>query len=285
VDPIVARKTWRTAEPVHGIVYFAPERDEAYDALGLRREQSYFVSRAAAMGAVTPDVVVATFFNFHPDFVRAAMRDAWEITTPPAVLDARLAVVDGALTRLLGRDAVTSVEMRRAAELARSAAERACERPEGRPLFAGHATLPWPDDGSPHLVLWHAQTLLREFRGDAHIAAMTVEGITGCEALVIHGATGDVASGVLRSSRNWPRDEWDACVDGLRARGLVDGDGALTEAGRTHRQWVEDRTDAQSLFAYEAIGEDGCDELRRLTRPYSQAIVGGGEFGFRDPSA
>lgn len=285
MDPIVARKTWRTAEPVHGIVYFAPERDDAYDALGLRRDQSYFVSRAAAMGAVTPDVVVATFFNFHPAFVRGAMHDAWDITTPAAVLDARLAVVDRSLTRLLGRDAIGSADMRRAAALAREAAERACQRPEGRPLFAGHATLPWPSDDAPHLVLWHAQTLLREFRGDAHIAAMTIEGISGCEALVIHGATGDVASGVLRSSRNWPKDEWNACVEGLRARGLVDADGALTEAGRAHRQWVEDRTDEQSVFAYEGIGDDGCDELRRLTRPYSQAIVGGGEFGFRDPSA
>ncbi|MEN3271540.1 MAG: hypothetical protein V7636_301, partial [Actinomycetota bacterium] len=61
-------------------------------------------------------------------------------------------------------DAIESPELIEAAELARRAAEVACERPEGRPLFAGHASLPWPEE--PHLVLWHAQTLLREFRGD-----------------------------------------------------------------------------------------------------------------------
>jgi len=283
VDPIIARKTWRTAEPVHGIVYFAAERDEAYDALGLRRDQGYFVSRAAAMGAVPTEVVIATFFNFCPPFVRGAMHDAWDITTPAAAIEARLAVVDRALTRILGREVIGSPEVARAAELARAAAERATECPEGRPLFAGHAALAWPDADAPHLVLWHAQTLLREFRGDAHIAAMTAEGVSGCEALVIHGATGEVAPAVLRSSRNWPADDWDACVDGLRTRGWITEDGMLTEAGRTHRQWVEDRTDLQSVYAYEGIGEDGCEQLRSLVRPLSQAIVAGGELGFRDP--
>lgn len=281
MDPIVARKTWRTTEPVHGIVYFASERNEAYDQLGLRREQGYFVSRSAAMGAVTPEVVIATFFNFHPSFVRGAMHDAWEITTPSAALDARHAVVDTALTRILGHDAIDSDQMRHAADLARHAALRASERPEGRPLFAGHAALAWPDEATPHVVLWHALTLLREFRGDAHIAAMAVEGLSGCEALIIHGATGDVPPGVLRSSRNWPKDEWNACAERLRSRGLIDNEGVLTDAGWTHRRWVEARTDEQSVVAYEAIGEDGCETLRSLVRPYSQAIVAGGELGFR----
>ena len=39
VDPVVARKTWRTLEPIHGIVYFAPEREEAFESLGLRSDQ------------------------------------------------------------------------------------------------------------------------------------------------------------------------------------------------------------------------------------------------------
>src|SRR2546426_636027 len=86
--------------------------------------------------------------------------------------------------------------VREGAELARDAARRACEAIEGRALFAGHASLPWPDDD--HLVLWHALTLLREFRGDGHVAALTVAGLTGCEALVVHGATGEVPASVLK---------------------------------------------------------------------------------------
>lgn len=276
MEPIIARKTWRTVEPLHGAVYFATERDELYGALGLRPESGYFVSRAAPMGAVPAEVVIATFFNFNPAFVRRAMDGVWETTTPQAAVEARFAVVDRMLRRLLGEDALRSTELRQAAELARRAAMRATERPEGRPLFAGHAALAWPDEKQPHLVLWHSQSLLREFRGDAHIAAMTAEGVTGCEALVLHAATGEVPAEVLRASRSWPRDDWAACVDGLHSRGWLDADGAFTEAGRAHRAWVEDRTDALSVYPYEALGDGSCAELRRLARPWSRAVVAGG---------
>jgi hypothetical protein len=85
----------------------------------------------------------------------------------------------------------------------------------------------------------------------------------------------------LRSSRQWPKDEWAAGEERLRARGWLDAEGGLTEAGRTHRQWVEDRTDVLAAPAYDAIGEDGCERLRTLCRPMSKAIVEGGAFGFR----
>ena len=279
MDPIVARKTWRTVEPLHGIVYFATERDEAYDALGLRREQGYFVSRSAAMGAVTPEVVIATFFNFHPGLVRRAMADGWTTATPETVTAARLDAVDTSLRRAFGSELLASGELRRAAELTRRAALVACAHPEGRPLFAGHASLPWPVE--PHLVLWHAQTLLREFRGDAHVAALTAEGLSGIEALVIHAATGEIPAEILRTTRAWSEDEWNAAVDGLRSRGLVEAgdDLTLTDEGRRHRQWVEDRTDANSVVAYEPLGEDGCERLRSIARPFSKAIVESGALG------
>jgi hypothetical protein len=277
MDAVVARKTWRTLEPIHGLIYFAPEAVEAYEAIGITRDPGgYFASRAAAMGPVPAEVVIATFFNFFPDFVRRSIPWAWSVASPEQILEARLAAAGKALRARLG-DAADGVEVEEAATWARRAAEAACERPEGRPLFAGHASLSWPEE--PLLVLWHAITLLREFRGDGHIAAMTVEGVTGLEALIIHGATGDVPPATLRSSRSWPKDQWAAGEDGLRSRGWLDADGALTEAGRTHRQWVEDRTDALAVPAFEPIGEDGCDRLRTLCRPLSRAIVEGGTFG------
>ena len=66
--------------------------------------------------------------------------------------------------------------------------------------LAGHASLPWPDD--PLLQLWHAQTLLREFRGDIHIAAMTADGIDGCEALVCHAASEEIEADFRRQAVN-----------------------------------------------------------------------------------
>src|SRR5207248_7963160 len=97
------------------------------------------------------------------------------------------------------------------------------------------------------------------------------------EALVMHGASGEVAPAALQSSRAWPDDDWAAAVERLHARGWVTADGtAFTDEGRQHRQWVEDRTDALSADAYEPLGEDGCSRLRQLARPFSRAVVEGG---------
>lgn len=280
LDPTIARKTWRTLEPIHALIYFAPEAAEAYEAIGLPPAMGgYFASRAAALGAVPAEVVIATFFNFHPGFVRETIPSAWAIAAPDVVLGARLVAADKALRARLGDEAASSPEVGEAAVLARRAAESAMQWPEGRPLFAGHAARPWPDD--PLLVLWHAQTLLREFRGDGHIAAMTVEGVSGLDALILHGATGEVPPATLRSTRRWPRDEWAAGEERLRSRGWLDAAGALTGAGRAHRRWVEDRTDALAAPAYAVLGEEGCERLRTLGRPFAKKIVEAGAFGFR----
>ena len=274
MDSIIARKTWRTAEPIHGMIYFVPEGPEQYAKLGISEGQAgYFASRSAPMGAASAELVIATFFNFNPDYVRAVIPSVWQTVRPADMISARFAAADAALRRLLG-PAVSSDEMVAASRLARSAALSACDRLEGRPLFAAHANLDWPDD--PHLVLWHAQTLLREFRGDGHISALVADDMSGIEALIMHGGTGAVGADVLQSTRNWSDDAWTAAVDRLIDRGLLDPDGTISELGVERRQRVEDLTDQLALAPYESIGEDGCDELRQLTRPFSRAIVAGG---------
>src|SRR4051794_3277265 len=254
MDPQIARKAWRTLEPIHGFVYFSPDAEPAYVAAGLKPgRMGYFASRSAPMGAVAAEVVIATFFNFEHGLVRSVIPEAWDRSTPERVLAARLHIADVGLRRMLG-DACESPELAEAAELARTAAEAACGHPEGRPLFAGHASLPWPSE--PHLVLWHAQTLLREFRGDAHVAALTLHGLTGLEALVCHAASGDVPADVLRTTRAYSEAQWAAGVAGLVARGLVEPDGSFTAEGRRDRDEIERLTDERSVAPYEAIGED-----------------------------
>jgi hypothetical protein len=280
VSPVVARKTWRTLEPIHGFIYFAPEAVDAYAALGVTGRSGYFASRSAAMGAVPAEVVIATFFNFEPGLVRHAMDRVWGIATSAAVLDARLSAAGAMLRRTIG-DLASTRDVEEAAGLARAAAEEASLHLSGKPLFAAHATLPWPDD--PLLVLWHAQSLLREFRGDIHIAALCAQGLDGCEALVTHAASGDIASGVLQASRGWSDEHWGAAVESLQAKGHLDAEGNFTDEGRTSRQWIEAQTDAGAAIAYDAIGEDACDRLRSLCRPLSKAIVESGDFGFRKP--
>lgn len=272
-DPLLARKVWRTLEPVHGFVYFSPEATAAYDAIGLPPAAHYFASRAAAMGPVPAEVVMATFYNFEPSLVRAAIPDAWDHATPAAVVEARLAGVDAGLRRMLGDD-VEHPEVAEAAELAVEAAA-ACT-PEGRPLHAAHAALPWPDEA--HLRLWQAVTVLREHRGDGHLAALVVEGLDGCEALVTHGASGEVPAELLQATRGWSDEAWAGARQRLTERGLLDGDG-FTDAGAALRQRVEDRTDEAAVGPWAALGAERCERLRQLVRPRSRAIVASGAFG------
>ena len=277
MDALIARKTWRTLEPVHGMIYFVPEADECYQAIGLRgNRMGYFASRAAAMGPVPASVVVATFYNFSPALIGAAIPQAWSLAPPADILAARLRAADRALRRGLGAAVLSSPDVAEAAGLARRAAEAATSFVHGRPLFAAHAGLSWPEE--PHLVLWHAQTLLREYRGDGHIAALLLAGFDPVEALVTHAAAGDVSAEVLLATRAWSAEEWSSAVDRLRSRGLLAGDVplAFTDAGRQVRQQIEDHTDALAVAAYEPLGEEGCERLRQLGRPLSQAVVAGG---------
>jgi hypothetical protein len=269
---LLARKTWRTVEPLHGMIYFVPEGAEAYAKLGITGRDGYFASRSAPMGAVTADVVISTFFNFNSELVHAAIPSAWEKARPTEVVAARFDAVDGACRRLLGAAVVGSDEMRRAAELARIAAEAAADRMEGRPLAAGHAEIPWPED--PHLVLWHAQSILREYRGDGHIALLVTHGLSGIDALITHAAQGDVPAHLLRSTRAWSSDEWNAAGESMRGRGWITGDDEITftEWGRAQRQEIEDMTDVLAAAPYAALGEEGCAELRTLARPWSKTF-------------
>ncbi len=276
MSPEIARKTWRTLEPLHAMIYFVAEADEEYSAVGLTgARMGYFASRSAALGAVSAEVVIATFFNFDPDLVRRAIPAAWSLASPRDLVAARRRAAGRALRRGLG-GAAESDEVASAATLARRAAEAACERLEGRPLFAGHASLAWPDE--PLLDLWHAQTLLREYRGDGHIAALVVAGLDPVEALVMHEASGEVPGGFLRLSRAWPDSAWDEAIERLKVRGLLGvGDSpVLSDSGAALRRRIEDETDARASHPYESIGEEACQALRELCRPLSKAVVAAG---------
>ncbi|PRY33309.1 SCO6745 family protein [Pseudosporangium ferrugineum] len=218
LDPLVAREAWRLAEPLHSMVYFVPEGTENFEALGISARAGYFAARGGVFGPVGPGPVVATFYNFKPGLVARFLPAVWETTTPQAAIGARLAAADAALIRGLG-DTVRSDEMAEAARLARRAAESAAEHPAGRALYAAHAELDWPDE--PHLVLWHAQTLLREFRGDGHVAALLLAEVSGLQAIILHTASGKADGGFLRASRGWSHEEWAAETENLRSRGLL----------------------------------------------------------------
>jgi hypothetical protein len=274
-----ARRMWRDLETLHMTVYFAPEPRDAYRRAGLRGGwMGYFASRSAAMGPVPAEVVVATFYNFHPRMVHRAIPDAWGFAPPERVLAARVEGADAALRRLLGAWAERP-EAAEAAALARQAMEG--RDPAGRPLFAAHATLPWP--AAPHLALWHAATLYREFRGDGHVACLLADGIDGCEAHVLASGAGQLPGSFLREYRGWSEDDWAAATARLRDRGLVEEDGALTAAGRAARDARESRTDDLAMAPWRNLGPTACARLLALLEPAVRLVVEGGGIPFPNP--
>jgi hypothetical protein len=268
------RRVHNATNVLHSFIYFAPEAEENFVGAGLDAgRMCYFAGRAAPMGAVGPGVVTATFYNFSPVLVSEAIPKAWSLASPAEVVSARFIAVDEAMTRLLGREVVRSAEVATLAGLTRKAAE-ACTA-EGRPLYAGHAELAWPH--AAHLVLWHALTLLREYRGDGHIAALTASGLTGLEALITHSATGQgFSTGFARASRGWTKDQWAAGCAGLAERGLLDGDGALTEAGQRLRATIEDGTDEMDAAPWQHLGSDGTVEAIRIGKDLTRAMLAAG---------
>ncbi|MEU5882975.1 hypothetical protein [Spirillospora sp. NPDC047279] len=264
-------EVWRFLEAYHVPVYFSPEAAAAYKAAGLKGYwMGYFASRSAPLGAPGPEVVTATFYNFAPRRAARALPDAWALCPPARVLEARLEAADQTLRRLLG-DLVDTPEVAEAAGLARQAAQ-ACPA-QGRALSAAHAALPVPDQ--PHLALWWAASVLREFRGDGHIAALVSGGLDGCECCVVSRALG-AAPDDFGEQRGWNGDEWQAAVQRLTARGWLTPDGALTDQGRDGRAAIEDTTDRSAAAPLRALGGDATARLTECLRPLAHRIVDSG---------
>ena len=272
--PGVAGRAHRATDPLHSLIYFVPEAEQEYIAIGLRPgRMGYFASRSAPMGPVSAGVTAATFYNFNPEIVARVIPRAWTLASPEDIIEARFRVADLALRRLLG-SAIDAPEVAEAVQLAREATE--VMAPEARPLFAAHAGLTWPEQ--PHLALWHAASLLREYRGDGHLIALQMAGLSGIESIVTHTATGyGFLEGPAKLLRGWSDEQWSAAVDGLRARGLMDADG-LTAEGVALRERVEADTDRLDAAPWQQLGPDRTARLIELGKGLSRIVAGNGAF-------
>ncbi|MCK8434116.1 hypothetical protein G3I77_14085 [Streptomyces sp. D2-8] len=264
---------WHLLEPLHAVLYYAPEAFAEAAALGYdtgERWPSYFPYRAAPLGQAGPEQVASAFYSFSPRMVAEYVEPAWRIASPIAVIEARTRAVDRAYRSLFG-DRVSGPELAEAAALARRAAEAADTA--ARPLAAANAGLDWPQ--APHLQLWHAATILREHRGDGHLAALLMAELDPVEALVSFAAIG--AASVERfESRGWSPEQWTAARARLAARGLVDADGTATEAGRALRHRVERHTDQLAARPWESLGPVGADRLAELLGDFWVAVLASG---------
>jgi hypothetical protein len=270
-DPELARRFFDRFEPVHAVTYFAPEARAALEELGYRGFwMGYFAARSAPLGTVPREVVSAIFYNFAPERVAKALPAAWQIAGPDAALQARRDSAVAALRRYgIGGENVDV-----AAELAGKAARQAPL--DGRPLFAANVALPWPDD--PLAALWHAATLLREQRGDAHVAVLAAAGISGRESNVLHAAAGWISRDYIARTRDYDDAAWRHHEQRLAERGLLNDDGSLTARGRELKDGLESTTDTLALSALDALSDDEVETLFQSLTPVTRAVVAGGDI-------
>lgn len=265
-----AQRLHHLVEPIAAGVYFAPEAFARYEAEGLDYFEGYFTSRSACLGAAPWSVVTAAFAAFNPEVVRPAVEGGWAKTTPDTLLAARLAGATEQLERLIGEIA-DPADVTRATEILEHATQGV--DPSGRALFAGLSVLPRPD--APLGALWHAADLVREHRGDGHIAAW-IPHLESTEITVLTELAWGIPPRSYVYTRGWSEADVDAACARLTDRGLLE-DGAMTGAGRELRAQIERTTDEAARAVVVRIGDDA-DELFGLLEPWAQAIVAGGGY-------
>jgi hypothetical protein len=265
-----ARRLWTRLETVHVLVYFAPEVREAHAEIGLDTPMlSYVASRLAPLGPVGPELATAVLYGFSPRAVASAVPEVWRRVTPEQAVEVTRAAIGRALEPLV---AGLEDDVLRAAELARQAAS--FHPIVGRPIAAACSAVPWPD--TPPMVLWEAATRIRESRGDGHVACLVEADLDGAAShLSVRGDHPDLRRR-LGALRGWSDAEWDAAARTLHERGLLDGSGALTDAGQQLRQRVETRTDELAAPPWSALGEEMTEQLRQATRPLVHRILEAG---------
>lgn len=276
-DPAAARRLWHAVEPLHALVYFAPDVRLAMKAVGMKGFwMGYFAGRASALGPVPAEVVTAAFFNFHPRMVARAIPDAWSVAPSDVVLTAWFDAAVTALRQLVGAETHAATE---AATLLRAACDGLdCA---GRPLAAAWAGVPWRDE--PLADLWLGTTVLREHRGDGHVAALVAEGVSGAQAHVLAAAEGLAPRESLQPNRGWSDEEWSEAETSLRGRGWLDEDGRLTDAGAEARTRIEATTDRLATAPLRALGEPGLSRLLELTEMLTALVHEAGVVTYPNP--
>ena len=266
------RRLWSLFEPLHAVTYFAPQCRQAFEAAGLRGFwRGYFAGRSAPLGAVGAAPVTALFYGFAPAMVARALPSVWELATPQSALEARrigAAAAVRAAFAASGTGDVSADRIAAAADLARSAALAA--QTGGRALGAANSALPWPEQ--PVDVLWHAATVLREVRGDGHVAALLTSGLTGLEALVLRSGS-DLDRRLLQPARGWTDEEWEGARAVLTRRGLLGATGRITEAGQRLHENIETITDHLAIQPWTALGPAATDRFVELVSPLARAAA------------
>ncbi|MDQ2708249.1 MAG: hypothetical protein M3Z25_11675 [Actinomycetota bacterium] len=212
--------------------YFTDETIAVGREHGLDGFRFYFLGRGGVLGDVEADVVTSAFGYFTPALVSRMWTTARERTSLSARDAGRLYL---RCSQEFGRRHLSEVaglaEFCAAAEQVNDAADRA-----GLALYAGTAAEPLVDDLPARAM--QLNTVLREFRGSAHLVAI----------LATPGITPRLAHGIRRP------DFW--TLFGYEERDLPVG----TDAQRAALATADELTDAMVAPAFDVL-----DEARRVS--------------------
>jgi hypothetical protein len=263
-----ARRLRDAIEPIAMLYCWSKPSYDAYAACGLDVLTGYVWSRACVLGEPDASVVAAAFGVFEPGLVGGVYAAARAACGLDAIRAAREAGATAAIREALGAPEkageVTAI-LRRALQAA---------DPTARPLFAGLAALPWPADELGQL--WHACNLLRELRGDSHLAACATAALSGLEANLLTELQVGWPPLSYTASRGWSPEAMNRAMAALTARGLVT-DGALSPTGTQLRAGIEQVTDIQLMPVLAEIGPV-LEEIIPLLDDWSQQIIAHGWF-------
>ncbi|MGW7381158.1 SCO6745 family protein [Streptomyces sp. NPDC054794] len=272
MDLNAVRDISRAVSAAHVFIYLAPESAQEAAKLGVTdRGPAYLAFRSAAMGAVPWQVTLAAFYNFSPRAVRA-MAGVWDAAPPEQWQAARFLAAGRAMRRVglhLTDDQLS--EARSLLDPVVAGADYA-----GKVLAAANASVALPAD--PLLALWQQITVAREWRGDAHLVVLADNGLGPCDCLVLHTATGRLPTALARATRQWDDEEWTAATARLAARGWLDTNATVTDAGSAARERIEVETDEHCAALWAPIGAAGARRLASLIAPITDAFTAAGTF-------
>ena len=283
------RTATKRLDSFHAASYFSPIVTAHLEDAGLPRPAHYFAARGCALGPASAELVASTFFPFSPELVARVVPDCWSAVSPERVLAARLDGVRALVASLAasvgsqeGEDRASALEQA-AIRVRRNLAPVIEAQPvSGRALYAAHRSAlgeeyARAESEDPLFALWVTTTLLREFRGDGHVAALIAQGLSGLEASVLDCATGRAwRPSSARRSRGWSDDKWRETAAALSARGLLTDESdlaELTDSGTQLKERIEAATDASVATAWSDVSDNALAEIREDAKLIAEAVT------------
>ncbi|WP_051341296.1 SCO6745 family protein [Pseudonocardia spinosispora] len=259
LEPLAMHAVWS-----HGVNAALAER-------GLDFLSAYVYGRASCLGDVPSSVVTSTFAVFPYELIDEQWTTGQGKIDRTELIELRDEATAASLRKILG-DVTTEREIVWVA----GSLERAVDKADGagRPLFSALRSAPRLTD--PYGRLWRAAEMVREHRGDGHVAASVAAGLGPCEMNIVTELWLGYPMGEYSNTRGWSREATESAIARLTVAGFI-ANWELTDDGRDFRDTIEKRTDATQRSLIDALGGRLGPVLDRVSA-WSKRCIAAGAF-------